>query len=42
MNVWSPHYVKDKELLEKLQGTFTRMFNELKGKDYLPQKTSAT
>ena len=28
--VWSPHYVKDKELLERVQRRFTRMIPELK------------
>jgi len=27
---WSPHYVKDKELLERVQRRFTRMITELK------------
>ena len=30
----SPHYVKDRELLEKVQSRFTRMFTELRDKDY--------
>ena len=34
MSAWSPHYAKDKELLEKVQRRFTRMFTELKDKDY--------
>ena len=34
MNVWSSHYAKDKELLEKIQRRFMRMFKELRGKDY--------
>ena len=34
MSVWSPHYAKDKELLEKIQRRFTRMFKELRDKDY--------
>ena len=32
--VWSPHYVKDKALLEKVQHRFTRMFPELKALPY--------
>jgi len=28
--VWSPHFVKDKELLETVQHHFTRMFADLK------------
>jgi len=28
---WSPHYVKDNGLLEKVQRRFTRMFAELNG-----------
>ena len=31
---WSPHYKKDKELLEKVQHRFTRMFRHLKDRDY--------
>ena len=31
---WSPHYVKDKELLERIQRRFTRMIPELKGLSY--------
>jgi len=27
---WSPHYVKDKVLLERVQHRFTRMFSDLK------------
>jgi len=34
VHVWSPHNFKDKELLEKIQDSFTRMFKELRGKDY--------
>ena len=30
---WSSHHAKDKELLEKVQNRFTRMFAELNGKD---------
>jgi len=33
-SVWSSHYQKDKELLEKVQHCFTRMFKELKELDY--------
>ena len=33
-SAWSPHYHKDKELLEKIQRHFTRMFKELKELDY--------
>ena len=33
--VWSPHYVKDKELIEKIQHRFTRMFPELRKLPYL-------
>ena len=29
-SVWSPHYKKDKELLEKIQHRFTRLFKELR------------
>ena len=31
---WSPHYVKDKELLERIQHRFTRMTPELNGLSY--------
>jgi len=31
---WSPHYVKDKELLERVQRRFTRMIPELKALSY--------
>jgi len=33
--VWSPHYVKDKELIERIQHRFTRMIPEIKDKPYL-------
>ena len=32
--VWSPHFKKDKELLEKVQHRFTRMIPEIKDKPY--------
>jgi len=32
--VWSPHYVKDKQMLEKVQHWFTRMFTHLKKLPY--------
>jgi len=32
--VWSPHYVKDKQMLEKVQHRFTRMFTHLKKLPY--------
>jgi len=35
--VWSPHYVKDKQMLEKVQHWFTHMFPHLKK---LPFKVS--
>jgi len=28
MGAWSPHYVKDIELLEKIQRRFTKMFKD--------------
>ncbi len=31
---WSPHYAKDKKLLERVQHRFTRMFEELKDMEY--------
>jgi len=30
----SPHYIKDKELLERVQHRFTRIIKEVRGKDY--------
>ena len=35
VSAWSPHYIKDKELLERVQHRFTRMIKEVCGKDYL-------
>jgi len=32
---WSPHYLKDKELIERIQHRFTRMFPELRKLPYL-------
>ena len=32
---WSPHYVKDKELIDRIQHRFTRMFPELRKLPYL-------
>jgi len=34
-SAWSPYYVKDKELLEKVQHRFTRMFPDLRNLPYL-------
>ena len=34
VSAWSPHYVKDKERLERVQRRFTRMVPGLKGLDY--------
>ncbi len=31
---WSPHYAKDKKLLERVQHRFTRMFDELRDMEY--------
>ena len=31
----SPHYTKDKELLERVQHRFTRMIKKVRDKDYL-------
>jgi len=33
-SVWSPHYRKDKELLERVQHRFTRMFDHLRHLEY--------
>ena len=35
ISAWSPHYVKDKELLERIQHRFTRMIPELRNLPYL-------
>jgi len=35
VSAWSPHYTKDKELLERVQHRFTRVIKEVRGKDYL-------
>jgi len=35
ISAWSPHYVKDKELLEWIQHRFTRMIPELRNLPYL-------
>jgi len=35
VSAWSPHYIKDKELLERVQHRFTRMIKEVCDKDYL-------
>jgi len=32
--VWSPHYIKDKQMLEEVQHRFTRMFPHLKNLPY--------
>jgi len=34
-SAWAPHYVKDKELLEKVQHRFTRLFKDLRDMNYL-------
>ena len=34
VSVWSRHYKKDKELLEKVQRRFTKMIKGMKGKSY--------
>jgi len=34
VSVWSPHYKKDKELLEKVQRKSTKMIKGMKGKSY--------
>jgi len=34
VSAWSPHYLKDKELLEKVQHRFTRMFKNLRQWNY--------
>jgi len=34
ISAWDPHYIKDKELLKKVQRRFTKMINNMKGKTY--------
>jgi len=34
-SAWAPHYAKDKELLEKVQHRFTRLFKDLRDMNYL-------
>jgi len=34
MSAWFPHYLKDKELLERVQHRFARMFKDLRKRDY--------
>jgi len=34
MGAWSPHYLKDKELRERVQHRFTRMFDNLRQRSY--------
>ena len=34
-SAWVPHYVKDKELLEKVQHRFTRLLKDLRDMNYL-------
>jgi len=34
-SAWAPHYAKDKELLEKVQHRFTRLFKDLRDMEYL-------
>ena len=36
-SAWSPHYLKDKECLERVQHRFTRLFKEFKDLDYYAQ-----
>ena len=31
---WNPHYMKDKELLERIQRRLTKMINDMNGKMY--------
>jgi len=35
VSVWSPHFSKDKEMLECVQHRFTRPIKEVRNKDYL-------
>jgi len=34
VSAWSPHYLKDKKLLERVQHRFTRMFKHLRQRNY--------
>jgi len=34
VSAWSPDYFKDKELLESVQHRFTRMFKDLRQRNY--------
>ena len=34
VSVWNPHYIEDKELIEKVQRRFTKMINNIEGKTY--------
>jgi len=34
VSAWSPHYLKDKELLERVQHRFTRTFKDLRQMNY--------
>jgi len=33
-SAWNPHYIKDKQLIEKVQRRFTKMIKNMKGKSY--------
>jgi len=33
-SIWNPHYEKDKVLLEKVQRRFTRLFKDLRSREY--------
>jgi len=34
VSAWNPHYIKDKELIEKVQRRLTKMINNMKRKTY--------
>ena len=34
ISAWNPHYIKDKELFEKVQRRFTKMINNIEGNTY--------
>ena len=34
VSAWNPHYIKNKELIEKVQRRFTKMSNSIEGKRY--------
>jgi len=33
-SAWNPHYIKDKQLIENVERSFTKMINNMEGKTY--------